>query len=137
MSVLIDTSTLLAYAFVRDANHEQASEALKTLSRRVCLVPAPVITELFYMTMVRVNYMRAIEIFAATRAAFDIVDLTEHDMARMQDIMLQYKDARFDYTDTALMALSERLNITQICTFDHRDFSIYRPQHCEYLQLLP
>lgn len=89
------------------------------------------------MTMVRVNYMRAIEIFAATRAAFDIVDLTEHDMARMQDIMLQYKDARFDYTDTALMALSERLNITQICTFDHRDFSIYRPQHCEYLQLLP
>ena len=58
-------------------------------------------------------------------------------MARMQVIMLQYKDAQFDYTDTALMALSERLNITQICTFDHRDFSIFRPQHCEYLELIP
>jgi hypothetical protein len=35
------------------------------------------------------------------------------------------------------MALSERLQITQVCTFDRRDFSIFRPTHYDYLELLP
>jgi hypothetical protein len=35
------------------------------------------------------------------------------------------------------MALSERLNITQIYTFDRRDFTVFRPKHCDYLELMP
>jgi uncharacterized protein len=35
------------------------------------------------------------------------------------------------------MALAEYLAITQICTFDRRDFSIFRPAHCEYFERLP
>ncbi len=45
--------------------------------------------------------------------------------------------ASFDYTDAAIMALSERLQITKVCTFDRRDFGIFRPKHCDYLELLP
>jgi uncharacterized protein len=55
----------------------------------------------------------------------------------MQEIMRQYQDAEFDFVDTSIMAIAERLNIKQICTFDHRDFSIFRPKHCDYLKLLP
>ena len=35
------------------------------------------------------------------------------------------------------MAIAERLNITRIATFDRRDFSIFQPSHCDYLELLP
>ena len=35
------------------------------------------------------------------------------------------------------MAQAERLNITHVATFDHRDFEIFRPTHCDYLELLP
>jgi hypothetical protein len=35
------------------------------------------------------------------------------------------------------MAQAERLNIARIATFDRRDFSVFRPKHCEYLELLP
>ncbi len=35
------------------------------------------------------------------------------------------------------MAMTEGLNVTEICTFDRRDFSIFRPTHCDYLELLP
>ncbi len=87
--------------------------------------------------MVRVNYKRAVQMFATTRTAFEVIELTEQDMTRMQAIMGQYEDAQFDFTDTALMALSERLNITKVYTFDRRDFSIFRPRHCNYLELLP
>ena len=51
--------------------------------------------------------------------------------------MAKYADARFDFVDCCIMALVERLDITQICTFDRRDFGIFRPAHCEYLELLP
>jgi predicted nucleic acid-binding protein len=44
---------------------------------------------------------------------------------------------RFDFVDCAILTLAERLDITQICTFDRRDFAAYKPTHCEYLELLP
>jgi predicted nucleic acid-binding protein len=55
----------------------------------------------------------------------------------MENIMLRYQSAEFDYTDVALMVLSERLKINRIYTFDRRDFSIYRPVHCTAYDLLP
>jgi predicted nucleic acid-binding protein len=51
--------------------------------------------------------------------------------------MSTYATAEFDLVDACIMALSERHEIKQICTFDRRDFSIFRPKHCEYLELLP
>ena len=51
--------------------------------------------------------------------------------------MRQYADTELDFVDTAIMAVSERLNITRIATFDRRDFSIYRPTHVEHYELLP
>ncbi len=35
------------------------------------------------------------------------------------------------------MASAERLSVTRIATFVRRDFSIFRPRHCDYLDLLP
>ena len=59
------------------------------------------------------------------------------DVKRAIDVMESYADARFDFVDCCIMALTERLNITRICTFDRRDFSIFRPKHCDFLELLP
>jgi predicted nucleic acid-binding protein len=55
----------------------------------------------------------------------------------VREILLQYQDARLDFVDCCIMALSERFNITQVCTFDRRDFGIFRPRHVDYLELLP
>jgi len=35
------------------------------------------------------------------------------------------------------MAHSEHLNITPVCTFARRDFSIFRPSDCDHLELYP
>jgi hypothetical protein len=137
MAILVDTSALLAYAFRRDANHRRASDFFRQLIDEPRLVPVPILTELFYMTTVRINYARAVQVFATTQAAFQIESLTEHDMTRMQDIMTRYTDAELDFADTSIMAIAERLNITRICTFDRRDFSLVKPNHCNYFDLLP
>lgn len=138
MAVLIDTSFLLAAMYTKDVNFTRARLAQQSLLGTERIVPAPVVQELFFMSTTRLNYDRAINEFERLQSqAFKIVHLTQDDMARMTEIMRQYASAAFDYTDTAMMALSERLNITQVYTFDQRDFRIFRPQHCPFLELLP
>jgi len=93
---------------------------------------------MFYMVSVRVHYRAAVKIYNYIQGAdFQIEPLTPEDRLRMGEIMVKYQDAELDFVDMAIMAISERLNITQVCTFDRRDFSIFRPQHCAYLELLP
>jgi len=136
MPVLIDTSFLVAIASPKDASHVSARQATQGLVG-IRIVPAPVLPETFYMVTQRVNYSAATRTFRLLRTgAFQIEPLTDEDMARMEEIMAQYTDNEFDYVDLAVMALAERLNITEIYTFDRRDFSVFIPAHCDYLELL-
>lgn len=59
------------------------------------------------------------------------------DFGRVHEISLEYTTAEFDIVDCCIMTLAERLNIIRIATFDRRDFSIFRPRHTNYLELLP
>jgi uncharacterized protein len=90
------------------------------------------------MATVRLNFNEAVNYLEQVqKAGFNFQPLLDEDRSRMIEIMRQYASAAFDYTDAAIMALSERLNITQVYTFDRRDFTVFRPKHCEYLELLP
>lgn len=137
MTALLDTSFLLAAAFERDRNHTAAASALRELTSGR-LVASPVVIEVFFMVSARLSYDRAVELFALMQTpAFQIINLSADDRQRMREIMRQYQDAELDIADVAQLALAERLGITQIYTFDRRDFSIFRPSHCDYLELLP
>jgi predicted nucleic acid-binding protein len=59
------------------------------------------------------------------------------DVQRAAVIMAKYPTAKLDFVDCCIMALSERLSISQVCTFDRRDFVIYRRPNGEALELLP
>jgi predicted nucleic acid-binding protein len=138
MAVLIDTNFLLAAFYARDKNSVRANQAIRTLEMSRCIVAAPVLHELFHLASVRINYSRAVDMLERMQVAgFDIRPLESDDRTRILEIMRQYASAAFDYTGAAMMALSERLNITQVYTFDQRDFRIFRPQHCPFLELLP
>ena len=39
--------------------------------------------------------------------------------------------------DASVIALAERLKVSQIATLDHRHFSVVRPAHVEAFELLP
>jgi len=137
MTVLFDTSFLLALSLESDKYHRQAIEAMQAV-RTGRVVAAPLITELFYMLASRIDYQTAVRVFSTLQTvAFQIEPLTAVDMVRMSEIMVQYADNQFDYVDVALMALSERLNILDVFTFDRRDFSVFRPTHTPALNLLP
>jgi predicted nucleic acid-binding protein len=137
VAVLIDTSFLVALAVTADSNHISAAKAVANLKGKRVL-PVPVMPETFYMVAARGNYRTAVKLYHYIQSAdFQIEPLTVEDRTRMGEIMNKYLDAEFDFVDLALMAISERLQISQVCTFDHRDFSIFRPKHVSHLDLLP
>jgi hypothetical protein len=137
MTALVDTGFLLALFNARDRYQKQAVQLVKSESKSL-IIPAPVFPELFYMMSERTGYRDAVRALdELAHSDYRIEPLLQADMRRMSVIMKQYEDARFDFVDVSIMALAERLNITRICTFDRRDFPIFRPAHCDALELLP
>ncbi len=63
--------------------------------------------------------------------------VTITDLKRVAEILEEYADSRLDFVDATLVAVGERMNITRVLTLDRRDFSIIRPAHCSYFEILP
>lgn len=137
MALLIDSSVLLAYAFNKDRNYQAARNFIHGLRNERVIVVSPVLNEVFYFITEHISYRRAILAFEEVESSFDVVVPIKRDWERMRAIMRQYADAELDFVDTAIMAVSERLNITRIATFDRRDFSMVRPAHTDHYELLP
>jgi len=68
---------------------------------------------------------------------FDTVDLTRADLRRMAEVVQQYADLPLGTTDASVVAVAERLNITEIATLDRKHFTVVRPRHVEAFHLLP
>lgn len=59
------------------------------------------------------------------------------DLARMAELVEHYADLRLGTTDAAVIATTERLDLTTVATLDRRHFSVVRPRHIDRLQTLP
>jgi len=135
--ILLDASYLVALGYPADQHHAKA-RALAAEKGPSFLIPDVVLAEAFY------NLRGLTNTHAATRFAESLsrrpprlLGLTPIDFSRGVQVMRQYEDAELDFVDACLTAMAERLNITQIATFDRRDFSMIRPRHISYFELLP
>ena len=108
------------------------------MEKRPRIVPDVVLTEGAHLIRKRVGQHAVIRFLTGTdRWGFQFEPVTALDLKRSGQIMEQYRDADLDFVDCCIMAISERLNITTVYTLDRRDFTIVRPTHCEYFDLLP
>lgn len=72
---------------------------------------------------------------AASEVAIEPV--TMNDLKRVTEILTAYADSNLDFVDATIVTLAERLNIVRIFTLDRRDFTIIRPKHCPYFDIIP
>jgi hypothetical protein len=137
VTFIVDSSFLVALYNTQDAFHRQASR-FGDQNTELWVVPDVVLPETCYLFRRDFGYFgvqRFLEYFA--RLNFQLQSLVKDDLDRVRDIANTYADAEFEIVDCCIMAIAERLNVTRIATFDRRDFSIFQPGHCEYLELLP
>jgi len=135
--ILVDSGFLYALFDRGNTNYQLAKETIAVTPAQY-LIPYVVLTEAAYLfkraggTSAVMNFLDAL-----VKGYFQYEATPPEDLIRAQQIMAVYLDSKLDFVDCCIMALSERLNITQVCTLDQRDFSIFRPKHCDYLELLP
>lgn len=135
--VLIDSGFLFALHNPGDANFVRA-EAFADADNSLYIVPDVALTEVAYMLKHTIGQRAVLRFLdSLTEPRISLEPITVVDIRRARTIMATYSEARLDFVDCAIMALAERLDVTQVCTFDRRDFALVRPAHCDYLDLLP
>ena len=134
---LIDSGFLYAL-FDHDDRYHQAVLEVQESETAQGLVPDIVLVETTFLAR-RAGGVPAMVRFLADFEAtdFHLIPLTRPDLGRAREILDTYASARLDFVDACLMALSERLDIRRVCTIDSTDFRIFRPQHCDHLEILP
>lgn len=137
MTAILDTSFLFALADRSDRNHDRVLDIAKTIGEPL-LLPSVVLPEICYLISSRLGH-QAMRQFLANLAisATPIEPMTATDLARINQILEQYADSQLDFVDAVIVAISERLGITRVLTLDRRDFSLVRPKHCDYFEILP
>lgn len=137
MTFIADSSFLFALFNTRDPWHRDA-ESFVAQNTETLLIPNVVLPEVCYL-ITRDFGHRGIGTFLEYFMQLDapLQPILLSDVDRVREIVTTYADAELDIVDCCIMAIAERLNVTTIATFDRRDFSIFRPRHCEFLELLP
>lgn len=137
MAILTDSSFIYALYNSNDSRHQSAMDFAisNTIETAVPDVILPEVSYLFLRDLGYVGVQRFLASFKQVNTHW--IPLVNTDLVRVHEIAETYASAQFDVVDCCIMAQAERLNITQVATFDRRDFSIFRPHHCDYLELLP
>lgn len=137
MSAIFDTSFLLALSNPNDVNHRRVLTVARQLNEPLIL-PVPVLPEICYLLASRVSHtaMRQfLQQLVHSKTILETITLT--DLQRVNEILYQYADSHLDFVDATVVAIAERCRITRILSLDRRDYTIIRPKHCPYFELLP
>jgi len=137
VSVLLDTSFLFALADASDRNHARVLDVARHVIATLIL-PLPVLPEICYLLASRLGHA-TMRRFLHELAASDtvLVPIDRADLRRISELLDQYADSRLDFVDAAIVAIAERQGVTRILTLDRRDFTMVRPRHCAYFEILP
>ena len=120
-----------------DPFHDPCLELLEGW-RGTLFIPQTVVAEVGYMVGDRIGAL------AEARFVQDLVSgallsarIESGDWERIAELVWTYRDMPLGTTDASVVAIAERMGVTQIATLDHRHFSAVQPGHCEAFELLP
>jgi predicted nucleic acid-binding protein len=133
--IVVDTGPVVALVNDRDEHHERCRDFLET-HRGPLLLPGTVFTEVCLLLERRRGTQAELAFLADVRVGrFRLVDV-EPDLERIAELVERYSDLPLGTVDASVVALTERLELPEVATLDHRDFSVVRPRHTPALVLL-
>lgn len=135
--IAVDTSVLVGILLSDDPSHKRCLEAVRSLPAKTKVFTAEsCLTETSFLVPAGHDYRKQLlELLIALSVTIVQIDLRV--LARILELQDKYHDLPMDFADAALVALCEDLNITCVLTLDRRDFSIYRPRHCDRFTIVP
>jgi uncharacterized protein len=138
--ILVDTGPIVAAALTRDVHHRACVDLFTAahMAGDLLAVPSPVVTEACYL-LAREAGARAEAAFPSSLADGDlhVVELETTDWRRAAELVTRYADMPLGAVDASVVAVAERLGLSEIATVDRRHFSVVRPRHVDAFTLLP
>ena len=121
-SILVDAGPLIALLDRSDKNHRGVKGSLERNRCRL-LTTWPVLAEAchFLPERTQIRFLRW-----AASGELSVAELHETALATIADWKEKYRDLPMDLADASLLWIAEQTGITEILTFDLRDFSAYR-----------
>jgi predicted nucleic acid-binding protein len=135
--IVVDTGPLVAMANEQDRYHARCVDWFDVAPRPL-LMPAPILTEVCYLlerergAAVEAAFLRSVR-----DDVFTLVPLTGADLDRMAELVEMYSSLPLGAADASVIAVAERLKLTEVATLDRRHFTVVRPSHVDALTLLP
>ena len=135
--LLCDTGVLLAAGNVKDHYHD-ACVALLRSAEGPLLVPSPVLGEIGYLLQSRVGPHAEIAFLRSFGGnGFHLAEIEQADVPRIAELVETYVSLPLGIVDAAVIAVAERLGLTEVATVDRKHFSVVRPRHVSAFRLLP
>jgi predicted nucleic acid-binding protein len=117
--IICDTGPLVAVLNADDKHHAACRALLECWSGPL-VVPAPVVTEVCYLTATRVGpHAEAAFLESLATGELHLEATTSADLARMAELVRQYSDFPLGAVDASAVAIAERLGIVDVATLDH------------------
>jgi uncharacterized protein len=135
VTLLLDTGPVVA-AIDRSDNHHARCAALLESAEGTLLIPTTVIVEVCWLVEERPD-IEAAFLEAVATGEFEHVPLTTADISRTAELVRTYADLPLGAVDASVIAIAERLELTDVATLDRRHFTVVRPRHAKALNLLP
>jgi hypothetical protein len=137
VTLLVDTNVWVAAQDDKDPDFEVCSELLVERAGTL-IVSVPVIAETAWFIEDRHGPAAEAEFLRlVTSGAVTPIDLTLGDWERVAELVETYASLGLGTVDASVIAVAERLELTEIATMNVRDFRVVRPRHCTSFTLLP
>ncbi|WP_093888746.1 type II toxin-antitoxin system VapC family toxin [Streptosporangium canum] len=134
--IVIDSGPLVAAVNIRDRCHESCARLLRSHPGPL-LVPTTVVTEVCQLIERRQGSKAEAAFLSSFRAGLVLADVTAEDLDRMSELVEVYADLPLGVVDASVIAVAERLGLTEVATLDRRHFTVVRPRHVDAFTLLP
>jgi len=135
--VVADTGFVVALLNRGDVRHGDVVDVYKEMKKPI-LLPQTVLAEVAYLVG-KIAGVENVVLFlrGLKESRFQLVALLDEDVERVARILERYADSRIDFVDASVMAVAERFHSSIVLTLDRRDFLLFRPEHCDFFELLP
>lgn len=135
--ILTDTGPLVALLDKDDSQYAACIEASKRLPAVPLVTTWPCFTEAMYLLGEVGGYRYEAELWKLLRdRKLFLLDLTQAEIIRANDLMEKYQNVPMDLADASLMAIDEHREFQQIFTIDS-DFRVYRLADGTALEIVP
>ncbi len=116
--ILIDPSALIAFFVQSEKHHLAVKQYILDCPTVQWIILSSVLDETVTWLRLRISAQASIEVGRVLREEHLYIALSEADDRVTWEMFCRYDDKLWSYTDCSLLAMAQRLDITEIASFD-------------------